>query len=171
MNFHFLCARVATFAFAIVALSSAARADDCSTILNAMIAQAKTSYASTIDSTIPGLPADRSEMVVAGGKMYMHANGTWTSSTWSAQDMIDLLTAASKKTKMTCQKLGPETVDGQGATLYSQKHTADAGAGESRVWISDRTGLPLKSDTNLGKGGSMSASFRYEGVKPPAGVN
>lgn len=158
-------------AIGMAVLSSAARAEDCSTtLMDAMFAMAKTSYASTIVLTMPGAPATPSEMVVSGAKMYARVNGAWVSSPYSTQDTIDSMTAASKKSKMTCQKVGSETVNGEAATLYADREESKTNTVESRIWISDARGLPLKIESNLGKGASTAQTIRYDGVQPPPGV-
>lgn len=147
-----------------------ARADDCATIRSAMFAQAKVPYARTMTTIQPGQPVSRGEMVVTGTKMYVQVNGAWQSMPYSAQEMIDRATENAKKSKQTCRKVGAELVDGEATTIYSDHEETPRGVVDSRIWMSDSRGLPLKLETHFESGMSLSSTVRYDNIQPPAGA-
>ena len=147
-----------------------ARADDCATILSAMFAQAKVPYASTMTMIQPGQPVSRSKSVVTGTKMYVQVNGVWQSMPYSAQEMIDRATENAKKSKQTCRKVGVELVDGEATTIYSDHEETPRGGVDSRIWMSDSRGLPIKLETHFESGVSFTSTVRYDNIQPPVGV-
>ena len=147
-----------------------ARADDCATVLSAVFAQAKVPYASTMTTSQPGQPVSRVEAVVIGTKMFVQVNGAWQSMPYSAQEMIDRSTENAKKSKQTCRKVGVELVDGEATTIYSDHEETSRGIVDSRIWISDSRGLPLKIEAHFEGGMSFTSTVRYDNIQPPAGV-
>ena len=155
-----------------VAFVAKTQAEECSaTLLSATVAQAKAPYAATMVTTLPGAPATQSEIVTSADKMYVRTNGKWASVPYSAQDMINLVTTLANKSKTSCKTIGPETMQGEAATVYQEQVVSDRNkVVDSKVWISDKRGMPLRVESNLGEGGTTVQSFRYDGVQPPAGV-
>lgn len=148
-----------------------ARADDCAAIMSGMFAQAKVPYISNSTTSQAGQPAVHVQMVVTGGKMYVEVMGAWHSTPYSAQDVIDRTTQNQKKTKQTCQKTGAEAVNGEAATLYTEHEDNSGKVADSRVWISDRSGLPLKLEMRFGGlPMTQTSEFRYDNIQPPAGA-
>jgi hypothetical protein len=165
--------RVVGIASALAVASLSARADDCATVISAQFAQAKAPYAATTTMSQPGQPVSRSEMVVSGATMYFQVGGAWQSMPYSAQEVIDRSTENAKKAKVkpTCQKFGAEQVSGEAATVYNVHEEAkDGDAIDSRIWISDSRGLPLKLEVHLGSGTSFTETTRYDGIQPPTGA-
>jgi outer membrane lipoprotein-sorting protein len=150
--------------------TSAARADDCATLMSALYAQAKVPYAGTITTVEPGKPGVNGEMVVIGEKMYVQANGTWMSMPYSAQETIALMTEKAKASENTCRKTGADTIDGEAATVYSQHFEKKGLSADSRIWVSDKRGLPLKVEAHFSSGMSLTQTTRYDNIRPPAGV-
>jgi hypothetical protein len=147
-----------------------ARADDCATVLSAVFAQAKVPYASTMTTSKPGQPVSRNEAVVIGTKMYVQVNEAWQPVPYSAQEMIDQITENAKKSKQTCRKVGVELVDGEATTIYSDHEESPRGIVDSRIWISDSRGLPLKIEAHFESGMSFTSTVRYDNIQPPAGA-
>jgi hypothetical protein len=156
----------------ILAVATSARADDCTLATNAAIAQAKVPHADTHVTTLPGKPPVRIEMIFTADKAYSETNGSWTSFPFSAQTQIDIINAATKRAEQTahaCQKLPSEPINGEAASLFTT-HTADGKVAEARIWISDKTGLPLKSEVRLGSGTIVTDEFRYGSIAAPPGA-
>ncbi|MGA8938662.1 MAG: hypothetical protein WB439_05805 [Acidobacteriaceae bacterium] len=110
-----------------------------------------------------------SEMIYAGGSMYMKMNGKWTLA-GSIKDM-----EASEKTlqhkasaKDSCRRLSDGAVNGQMAAVYSSHSVSPKGTMDMQIWISKAQGLVLRTDMN-GDNGKVVNSTRYEygNVKPP----
>ena len=129
-------------------------------------------HAATRVMSVPGRPPTRVEMIFAGDKVYMQINGTWRSMPYSAQALIDALNAARKRTEQTatCQKLASEPINGEVASLLIMHSEANGKATETRTWISDKTGLPLKSEIHLDNGTVITDDFRYGNVEAPLDV-
>jgi hypothetical protein len=144
-------------------------ADDCTLASDAAIAQAKVPHAVTRVMTVPGKPATQVEMIFVGDKAYTQRNGTWQSMPSSAQDQIETISAARKRaeqTPHTCQKVGGEPINGEATALIAMhSETSDA-----RIWISDKTGLPLKSEVHLSSGTVITDNFRYGNIEAPPGA-
>jgi hypothetical protein len=150
-----------------------ARADDCTLASDAAIAQAKVPHAVKHVTTAPGKPAAQVEMIFMGDKAYTQTNGTWQSMPYSAQDQIETISAARKRaeqTPHTCQKLGGEPINGEATALIVMHSETNGKASDARIWISDKTGLPLKSDIHLSNGTVITDDFRYGNIEAPPGV-
>jgi hypothetical protein len=151
-----------------------ARADDCSATTDAAIAQAKVPHADTHVMTAPGKPAARAEMIFTADKAYTQMNGAWSSIAFSAQQQIDTINAAKKRgeqEKRTCQKSDGGAINGEATSLFTMNNQGNGGVSEARLWISDKTGLPLKSEVHLKNGTVVTDDFRYGDIKAPPDVN
>lgn len=154
----------------------AARADDCELATAAAIAQAKVPYATTHVTTVAGEAPARAEMVFTADKAYLHTNGAWRSMDYSPQAQIDRINAvktSAEKAKQTCEKPASDTVKGEAVTLLVM-HTDDGGKrSDARLWISKKSGLPLKSEIRIDGGNEIAIvadDFRYDHIEAPAGV-
>ena len=157
-----------------VGVAVSARADDCALALTAAIAQAKTPHAVTHVTAAPGRPSTSVEMIFMSDKAYMQMNGAWRSIPYTPQQQIDIVTAAIKRAEQTthrCQKLASEPVNGEAASLLVMRSEANGKTSENRFWISDKTGLPLKSEMHLASGAVATDDFRYDDIKAPPGVD
>ncbi len=163
--------RAAGLTGGLLAAPLAARADDCTTVASAMIALAKVPYADTMAMTKPDKSVDRSASIITGTKMYVQVNGeAWQSMPYTAQDTIDQINKVVKEAKQTCAKGGSESVGGVPASIFSAHVEHTGRASDNRIWISDKTGLPLKAETRLQDGTTVSQSYRYDNIQPPPGV-
>jgi hypothetical protein len=154
----------------------AARADDCDLATSAAIAQAKVLHAATHMTNIAGAAPTRAEMIFTADKAYLQKDGAWRSMSYSPQAQIDRINAvetSAEKAKQTCQKTGSETIKGEAATVLVIHTDSSGKKSDARVWISDKTGLLLKSEIRLDGGNEIAVvtdDFRYDNIQPPAGV-
>jgi hypothetical protein len=153
--------------------TASARADDCALVLDASIARAKSPHSITHVTTIPGKGATRAEMIFLADKAYVQTNGGWRSMPYSPQEQIDRVNAASKRVEQTthsCEKLGSEPINGEPVSLLIMHSEVNGKTSETRFWISEKTGLPLKSEAHLSNGTVLADDFRYSNVEAPPGV-
>jgi outer membrane lipoprotein-sorting protein len=145
-------------------------ADACGTVMDAMFAQAKLPYAGSGEMVQSGQAPMHTAVVVTGGKMYVQVMGKWQSLPFSAEETISNAKQKMAATKHICQQAGSEAVNGEAATVYTE-HADKADAPESRMWISDRSGLPLKVEIKL-RGGAMTQTleYHYDNIEAPDGV-
>jgi hypothetical protein len=151
-----------------------ARADDCDVVPGAAVAQARLPHAVTHVTNAPGKPPSRVEMIFVNDKAYTQLDGAWHSMAYSAQEQINTITAANKRmdqTPHTCQKLASPPINGEAVSLFVVRSDVSGNASEARFWISDKTGLPMKSEIHLKSGSIVTDDFHYGDIKPPPGVN
>jgi hypothetical protein len=164
---------VAVLAGGVLAGSPAARADDCDLSANAAIAQAKVPHGVTHVVNVPGSPPMRADMIVTGDTVYAEINGTWRSEQFSQQEQIDVINQGRQRaaqTPHTCRKVTGQSINGEAASLIVMHVEGNGKAVDSSVWISDKTGLPLKSEVKLDNGTVVTDDFRYGNIQPPPGV-
>jgi hypothetical protein len=158
---------------AVLVGSGVARADDCLAASDSAIAQAKVPHADTHVTIEPGKAASRVEMIFVADKVYTRIEGGWQSTAYSAQQQIDAITAANGReaqTPHTCRKLSSTPINGEATSLLVM-HVETNGKGEdARVWISDKTGLPWKSEVHLADGTVFTDDFRYGNIVVPPGA-
>jgi hypothetical protein len=150
-----------------------ALADACDLASTAAITQAKVPHAISHVTAVPGQPPMRAEMIITATTAYAQINGAWHATPFSAQQQIDMVTAATQRaqqTPHTCQKLANQPINGEAATLLVMRTGATGNVTEARMWIADQTGLPLKSDVHLGNGIEVTDDFRYGNIEPQPGV-
>jgi hypothetical protein len=117
-------------------------------------------------TTING-KAFTTEMIYAGGNMYMKINGKWTSG-GSIKDMEQTEQEAHRNanSKDTCLHLNDESVNGEIAAVYSSHSVTPSGSIDLKFWISKANGQMLRQDT-ISSGAVISARYEYGNVKPP----
>ena len=109
------------------------------------------------------------EQVRIGSDLYTTMGGK-TMHTKAEADMPDPKAAGAKmldsfKTAKVAAA-GEEAVGGESAKVYQVSLTQPM-PGESKLWISDRSGLPLKSETSV-QGTPMRARIVYSNYDDPA---
>jgi len=112
-------------------------------------------------------------MIFTNDKAYTLINGAWNSMAYSAQQQIDVVNAASKRaeqTAHTCRKQGGELINGEAASLLIMHSEPNGKASDARFWISDKTGLPLKSEIHLASGTVVTDDLRYDNIEVPPGA-
>jgi hypothetical protein len=71
----------------------------------------------------------------------------------------------------TCQRLADDRVDGTLTAVYTlHSETPDVGASDAKVWISKATGLPLRSEGDVGGGPDkmhISTKYDYANITAP----
>jgi hypothetical protein len=162
---------LAVFAAVLSTAALPARADDCATLMNSLIAQTNTPYSSSITMSRPGTPAKTSLSIHTGSKLYVQVEGQWHTMAMSAKEEIDMVRDAAKTAKQTCQVQGSDTVNGEPATVL-MAHVVNRGTtSENKVWLSkSHGGRILKTDVQIQDGLHIVAIFDYNHVTPPAGV-
>jgi len=154
----------------------AARADGCDLATAAAIAQAKVPYATTHVTTVAGEAPARAEMIFTADKAYLQVNGAWRSMDYSPQAQIDRINAvksSAERANQTCEKPASDTVKGDAATVLVMHTDAGGKRSDAHLWISDKSGLPLKSEIRVDGGNEIAIvtdDFRYDNIEPPAGV-
>jgi outer membrane lipoprotein-sorting protein len=83
--------------------------------------------------------------------------------------MIADLTEEKNSVKQTCSVGGDEPVNGQPATVYEAHIDNQGEKSDNKLWVSKATGLPVKSEARM-REGTITQTFRYDGVEAPAGV-
>jgi hypothetical protein len=153
--------------------SPGALAGDCAQASEAAVAQAKVPHTVTHVMTAPGKSPVTIDMIFLGDKAYTRTNGNWASMPYSVRDQIDTITtsrARAEKTPHTCQKLAGQSFDGQAASLFVVKGETNGKVSEARMWISEASGLPLKTEIHLGSGTDVTDEFRYANIQAPPGI-
>jgi outer membrane lipoprotein-sorting protein len=74
-----------------------------------------------------------------------------------------------------CSYLREEPSAGDAAGVYIAHNKSDFGTSDERVWISRRSGLPLKDEIDLSSGGPQEVThyasrYVYDGVRARDGV-
>jgi len=140
----------------------------CKPLFDAMIKAATTPNHAT--STMSN-PPTVSETITAGGVIYLKISGAWKKSPMTPQAMAQQQVDNIKNSKSTCNQLPDERVDGAPAAVYTlHNETPDVGASDSKVWISRATGLPLRSEGDVGGGADkmhISTKFDYASITAP----
>jgi hypothetical protein len=117
-----------------------------------------------------------SESIFDGGTIYVQVRGKWTRSSMSLEGMRRQHEENIRNAKsMSCRYLRDEAVDGEAAAVYSSRSETEDAKSSSTLWVSKRTGLPLKIEIDIDSGGTLgkqhnSVRYDYSNVRPPAGV-
>jgi hypothetical protein len=151
--------------------ATAAHADDCDTMMTATLAQMQVPYRATISfSNLNGKPT-KSEMVYAGGKIYVQLNGAWQVSPMTVQEMTDHMKTNYKTSKHSCQHVGDDSVGGQAASVYTASFQSPLSHSDNRIWISRSRGVLLKTWAHIIEGNqTMTTIYEYDNIQPPAVV-
>ncbi len=157
-------------AYLLTGASAATAQNDC-TMLKKVVADAFTRIHSIpthvyTTSKINGQTFS-SEIIYAGGSMYMKINGKW-SLAGSIKDMEQTEKQALQKANSTdtCRHLQDVLVNGEMATVYSSHSETPRGKIDLQMWVSKSKGLMLREDTSTG-GVLMSSRYEYVNVKAP----
>jgi hypothetical protein len=163
-------------AASLVAVSSAmapVHADDasCKPVIDALMAQAKASYRSSIKAD----GRDGGEEIYTTAAIYRGHGGHWTKIPATPQDRVEANKTVGASASH-CRQVRVETVDGQPATVYSAhlQTQAPASTTEMQMWIGKTNGLPLKVESDVemsGRKTHVSKQYAYGNVQAPAGVN
>ena len=151
--------------------ATGARADDCDAVMTATLTQMNIPYRATISfSNLNGKPAT-SEMIYAGGKIYVQMNGAWQLSPMTVQEMTDQMKTNYKTSKHSCQHVGDDSVGGQAASVYTANFQSPRSHSDNRIWISRSRGVLLKTWAHITEGNqAMTTIYEYDNIQPPVGV-
>lgn len=149
----------------------------CKPVLDAILKQITTPthlYA-TETATFHGGKPETQELIYASDAVYVQIKGQWRRSPMSAQNMRKQQEENVRNAKsMACRYLRDETVNGEAAAVYHSQGETEAGKSEATLWVSKRTGLPLRSENDIDTGAKdkvhLEIRYEYAGVRPPAGV-
>ena len=108
-----------------------------------------------------------SEIIYAGGSMYVKTNGKWTSA-GSIKDVeqSEQQIQHNANSKDTCRQLKEESVNGEVASVYNSHSETPKGTIDLQFWISKANDKLLRQDTS-GNGVLTSSRYEYRDVKPP----
>ena len=118
-------------------------------------------------TTTIGGKAFSSEMIYAGGSMYMKMNGKWTMA-GSIKDMEQVEKKAQQNTnsKDTCRYVREEPVNGEMGALYSSHSETPKGNLDMQTWVSKSSGRMLRQDIDSGAA-VISTRYEYRDVIAP----
>jgi hypothetical protein len=162
-------------------LAHAAVDPSCKVTVDAMMKQIGTPTHVVVSETgmegKPGKPQTH-EMIYLGDAIYLQMGGQWKRSPMTVQQMRQREEQNQRDTtSMSCHYLRDETVGGEAAAVYSVESTTPAlGKSRATMWLSKRSGLPLKSENSLGVDDKSSPPinevirYDYTNVHAPAGV-
>lgn len=112
------------------------------------------------------------EYIFIGDKRYEKVGGKWTVEPYDAKTAVAMLIERqSLETGPPCIRIGEETFDGQAATIYG-RYRRRTETIDSRVWIANATGLPIRLIVEGDPGSEFSKRTEtrttYRDVKAPA---
>jgi hypothetical protein len=116
------------------------------------------------------------ESIYSGGAIYVQVKGQWRRSPMTTQEMRQQQEENQRNAKsLSCRYLRDEAVAGEAAAVYRSQGATEDSKSDATMWVSKRTGLPLKHEIDLDVGGKLGKSHRsirydYADVRPPAGV-
>jgi hypothetical protein len=146
----------------------------CKPVQTAMDAMARTDRYHAAGTRTSKGKANPTEEIYVGDTLYKGVASRWSRIAVTPQDRID----AGKEVGLTmhgCRTVGNEPVNGEAAVVYVTQsdvkqpkiHT------DSRIWISTKSGLPLRVESDAGSASSkihVSNLYTYgAGVRAPAG--
>jgi hypothetical protein len=106
--------------------------------------------------------------ITASGVNYVEVGGRWTRSAMGAEDSLKQVQENFRNaTAYTCKQLADEAVGGEAAGVYSVHEENQITKADSKVWISKKTGLPLKTEEDLAGVGHIVVAYSYTGIKAP----
>jgi hypothetical protein len=159
-----------------LAAPAAARAADpaCQPLVEASRRQVRTPthiYATETAAYLGGKPR-QTEIIQAGDALYIHVDGRWQRSPVKVQALRDQQEENAREGKGTCRYLRDEAVNGEAAAVYLMRSDTEVAKVDSTVWISRRSGLPLRTEMDMDVGGTAGKShkalrYEYRNVQPP----
>jgi hypothetical protein len=143
-------------------------ADPCTALFDAMAALVKVpvSVMTSINGKLPP-----SASIVTGGQVYIQQlDGTWRSLPHPmAGEEAKVEKARTDKTA-TCRQEPDAMVNGESTVVYFGRLTTAGSPTDNRLWVSKRTGLPLKAEMRIGDGPPFTSTYTYDHVHAPEGV-
>lgn len=145
-----------------------AHAGECDPVFAALTAQAKVPYASNGTMLLSGQPPVKNEVVVTGEKMYVRDKGAWKVGDHSTKLVLERMAEDRKTVNLTCEKAGAEPVGGQAATAYVVHEEKSGNVSDSKMWIANTSGLPLKLEMRFSNTPfTNTIEYRYDNIVAP----
>jgi hypothetical protein len=168
-------ALVSFFCLSVASVAGAQVPPGCGPIFTANDKLAETPYHAVTTTSLAGRP-QTSETISIGEATYVLTQGQWTRSPTTPKARLAAEREELGKAKSyTCTLIGDETVDGVAATHYRTHLQSATSVSDTDVWIAKATGLPVKRETDLTRGGGTLAlhnaqRFDYVNIRVPPGV-
>jgi hypothetical protein len=146
--------------------------DSCQPLYDALTKLASTPSHSYARLTNPGGSPMLTEFIYLQGKAYMKVGDTWTDNPLTAKELLEKEIQNRKNGHAKCQLLRSDSAEGQPARLYSL-HSENPHAKEDvQVWVSQKTGLPLREEADIDLSGGpgkrhVSNWYEYGDVRAP----
>lgn len=105
------------------------------------------------------------ELIQAADAIYVRVDGRWQRSPIKLQGLRDQQDANAREGKGSCRFLRDEAVNGETAAVYSLHSDSEVATVDSTVWVSRRSGLPLRTEMDMdvgGAAGKIHKALRYE---------
>ena len=112
------------------------------------------------------------ESIYIKDETFLKVHGSWIRSNVKPSAMFADMKEARAETKILCSYLHDEDVNGEAAALYHAHSETDDDKTDQQIWISKRSGLILKSETDTDVGGQLgkthrSLRYEYNNVQAP----
>jgi len=146
-----------------------------SPVCQAMLEAASRVYTTPVhlytSSATSGGRTSSSETIYANHSAYVESNGQWRATPVNPDEVTAMKKRAQAEAGATCAVVREEPVDGEAAILYRRRATNDDVKIVSQLWVSKKSGLPLKQviDRDAGESNKIHQSIRYDytNVQPP----
>jgi hypothetical protein len=169
-------ALISFFCLTAASVASAQIPPGCGPIFTANDKLAETPYHAVTTTNLAG-KEQTSETVSVGEATYVLSQGQWTRSPTTPKARLAAEREELRKaTSHTCTLIGDETVDGVASTHYRSHVQSAASVADTDVWIAKATGLPVKRESDLTRGGGKGLAmhnaqrFDYANIRVPPGV-
>src|SRR5277367_1886789 len=126
------------------------RNSECSGGKEAAIEQAKTPHSDTHETTSPGKPSRQVAMIFTRGKCASRSMDVGAPATLNAAEAWG--GQRPELSPHSCEKISREAIDGEATSLQIVHSETNGKPKEARIWIADKSGLPLKSEAHLSDG-------------------
>jgi hypothetical protein len=118
-----------------------------------------------------GSKVSSSELISVNGSRFVMVNGKWHKSMTTAQLREQEMENRKNAKAVACKKLRGDSVNGEGATVYSMHSETEDLKSDGTIWISNARGLPLKEELVLDaddpNAEHVSVRFEYGNVQAP----
>jgi hypothetical protein len=154
-------------------LAAPALANDCDAVIAASLKQMGMPYRTEMTITSPGAQPTKGQAIFMVSKLYTQVNGKWNVIPINAQQMSQQIQASMKTGSISCKKVGPDSVDGEAATIYTAHDVQQGNNVDTKTWISNSRNLPLRSQAQISSGSNtqtIDMTIGYNNVSAPAGV-
>ncbi len=155
--------------------SSVGALDSCRPVFDALTKVVTTpshSFTTSTPSTGNGSEAKEAETIFVNGQKYIRVRAKWMRIPVTAQDVLDEEKEREVHGKSTCRWVRGESVNGEGASLYSFHRQYAEVTEDGQMWVSRGTGLPLRIEEDVDDRGNKvkehrSTRFEYANIRPP----